>query len=173
MVIILFFAAKGEFGWFIQLICISLSWYIHHKHIFPHIFYILPVLISRPCVVVVGGVRAILVGRIWCRRHFLVIIWLSILLFNFLLSIILQVHPHITIICCSIPLVGTTSNTSNHTVGTDSRSPNSHSHKMLILIFIVFGASMMKCVGIGASMELLGNRCAWRLIVMDRSWATS
>ena len=77
---------------------------------------------------------------------------------------ILHIHPHIAIVC-TVPLVGH----SDHAVGADSRPANSQSHKMLILVFIIFGTSMVESVGVGASMELLGYRCTWRLVVMHRS----
>ena len=97
VVVILFFAAQSKLCRLIELISVAFSWNIHHKEIFPDIFYIsLGVLITGSCII-----RPISVGRM--RNLLLIVI------------VILCVHAQITVIC-SI-LVATDS--PDHAIGTN------------------------------------------------------
>lgn len=52
VVIILLFAAQSKLRRLVELVSVTFSWNIHHKEIFPDIFYIsLGVLITGSCIV--------------------------------------------------------------------------------------------------------------------------
>ena len=121
MVVILLFAAERQFCTFIELLCISFSWNIHHDQVFSQV-----------------------VEVIWTSGR-VGSVYLLYFLFCVTYIISTGVHSHITIVSRLSTIIGSISNSSYHAVGIQSSVTSyGKAHQMLILAGL--RTSMNACI---------------------------